>query len=74
MTDIPACRYVVLANQGLLAVKGSDSAQFLQGQLTCDVYEATAQRAVNGAYCTPKGNIIGVFQLLKVDDLSLIHI
>lgn len=43
-----------LSHLGLIAVQGPDADQFLQGQLTCDVRQATHDHSVLGAFCTPK--------------------
>jgi folate-binding protein YgfZ len=56
-----------LSHYGLLAVEGPDSAKFLQGQVTCNVMDATDSRSVAGAYCTPKGRILSSFQLAQRD-------
>jgi folate-binding protein YgfZ len=53
---------------GILSVTGQDAALLLQGQVTCNVHEVTAQKAVFGAMCNPKGRVISTFLLLKNDD------
>jgi folate-binding protein YgfZ len=58
---------VPLAHYGVLAVEGPDSAKFLQGQTTCDVFEATAAHSVAGAQCTQKGRLLSTFQLAQRD-------
>lgn len=44
-----------------LQVAGPDSAKFLQGQLTCDIADATSSHAVPAAHCTPKGRMRSSF-------------
>ncbi len=51
-------RFMVLDHIGFLALEGSRSVEFLQGQLTCDMRQASASRAVEGAWCTPKGRVV----------------
>jgi len=52
-----------LGEYGLLAVEGARALPFLQGQLTCNVQDASAESAIPGAYCTPKGRVIASFLL-----------
>ncbi len=52
----------------LLAFSGEDARTFLQGQLTCDVREATEVRSRRGALCTPKGRVLATFRLWAQDD------
>lgn len=59
------------ANQyGLLAITGTDSAKFLQGQLTCNMQDITAQQSRIGAHCTHKGRMVASFRLLQKDAQS----
>jgi folate-binding protein YgfZ len=51
----------------LLQLEGTDSARFLQGQLTCDVYALTPERASLAAHCTPKGRMVTAFELARRD-------
>jgi len=50
---------------GLIQVSGENTEKFLQGQLTCDVTEVTAQQSRLGAHCDPKGRIQATFRLFK---------
>ena len=52
-----------LADEGLIHFQGPDTPKFLQGQLTCDVRKVSQDRALDGAYCTPKGRVIVDFLL-----------
>jgi len=54
-----------LLYQGILSIKGLDSAKFLQGQLTCDVHKASAQQSILGAVCSPQGRMFSSFRLLQ---------
>ncbi|MEH6357539.1 MAG: hypothetical protein V7745_01015 [Pseudomonadales bacterium] len=54
-----------LLYQGMLSIKGLDSAKFLQGQLTCDVHKASAQQSILGAVCSPQGRMFSSFRLLQ---------
>lgn len=57
-----------LSHLGLIAARGPDSEAFLQGQLTCDVRQATPDRSLIGAYCSPKGRALASFRLFRRGD------
>ena len=52
----------------VLDVTGDDAASFLQGQLTCDVNRLEATAHSLGAWCNPKGRVIVLFRIRKLDD------
>ncbi|MFZ0218676.1 MAG: hypothetical protein WAL30_00495 [Candidatus Aquirickettsiella sp.] len=54
---------VDLIDLGLIQVSGKDAKQFLQGQLTCDLEEISAEQSRLGAHCDVKGRIIASFRL-----------
>ena len=54
-----------LSGHGLIAVRGPDADSFLQGQLTCDIREATLEHSLLGAYCSPKGRALACFRLFR---------
>ena len=54
-----------LLYQGMLCIKGLDSAKFLQGQLTCDIHKASPQQSILGAVCSPQGRMFSSFRLLQ---------
>ncbi len=53
--------------QGLIEIKGPDSAKFLQGQVTCDVRELAEQTTRLGAQCNIKGRMLLCFRALQSD-------
>lgn len=55
---------------GILKFNGSDTAKFLQGQLSCDINELTINKALPGVYCTPQGRIRASFIIIKIADDS----
>lgn len=57
-----------LSHWGLIAAEGADAEAFLQGQLTCDVRQITAQYSRLGAYCSPKGRVLALFRLWRSGD------
>jgi folate-binding protein YgfZ len=54
---------ISLESYGFLSVEGARAAEFLQGQLTCDLRQASAEHAISGAWCTPKGRVVCSFLL-----------
>lgn len=52
-----------LSHRSVLGFTGDDAQTFLQGQLTCDVREATRTASRPGALCTPKGRALATFRL-----------
>lgn len=63
--DQDAARAIVLPEYGFAAIEGVNACQFLQGQLSCNVPEATADSVLPGAYCTIKGRVISSFLLWR---------
>jgi len=55
-----------LSQYGLLSVVSNDNLKFLQGQLTCDIKEVSAEQWRYGALCTNKGRMISNFLLTQV--------
>lgn len=63
---------IPLLHQGVLALTGPEGEQFLQGQVTCDLRQLSGDQSLLGSNCTPKGNVISVFRLLKRADEELL--
>lgn len=55
----------LLTHLAVLTISGTDAAQFLQGQITCNVNDVTATHSSLGAMCNPKGRAITTFLLAK---------
>lgn len=66
MSQTPA--FVVLNQQGMLAVRGTDAAKFLQGQLTCNLNYVSHDQSSLGARCNPKGRMQSSFRLAMQGD------
>jgi hypothetical protein len=58
-------RIYPVANLAVLTVSGKDAAQFLQGQMTCDINGIAETKSSLGAFCNPKGRVITTFLLIK---------
>ena len=57
-----------LSPMGILAVSGQDAADFLQGQLSCDIKQVSAKASISGTYCNQQGRVIATFRAIKHDD------
>ncbi len=57
-----------LSHRGLIAAQGPDADLFLQGQLTCDVQQATLDHSILGAFCSPKGRALACLRLFRRED------
>jgi folate-binding Fe-S cluster repair protein YgfZ len=51
-----------LSSLSLLAVSGEGAKKLLQGQLTCQMEDISANQSGLGAYCNPQGRILSLFQ------------
>jgi folate-binding protein YgfZ len=54
-----------LSHSGLIEFAGGDAEGFLQGQLSCDVRQASPGQALYGGYCSPKGRLLATFLLWR---------
>lgn len=60
--------FIQLTHEGVLAVRGQDAKNFLQGQLTCNLNYISNNRSSLGARCNPKGRIQSTFRILPEAD------
>jgi len=51
-----------------VSVIGDGAEKFLQGQLTCDMDEVSESQYRIGACCTPKGRMVAIFRVFKVEN------
>ncbi len=58
---------VALQSQSVLEFTGADAESFLQGQFCNDLALVTNERAQLSGYCNPKGRLLGLFTLIKID-------
>ena len=54
-------------DRGLIELRGQDSLKFLQGQVSCDLNQLSADKVIRGCHCTPKGRVIFLFTAGLVD-------
>jgi folate-binding protein YgfZ len=56
-----------LPELGVLSVGDADAMQFLNAQLTVDLAAVDARRWQLGAYCSPKGRVLALFEMWQHD-------
>ncbi len=56
---------------GVLEISGTDAAQFLQGQLTCNVKELTESNSFFSAFCNAKGRTLSTLLIIKKENSFL---
>ncbi|KXX64086.1 hypothetical protein AY586_03170 [Marichromatium gracile] len=64
-----ACRLFALTQFDVLLARGEDAADFLQGQLTNDVRELSAEHTQLTALCTQKGRVLACGRLIALDEI-----
>ncbi|MFT3741214.1 MAG: hypothetical protein QM752_00785 [Gammaproteobacteria bacterium] len=60
--------WIPLDDQALIKVEGAKAAQFLQGQLTCNIQEVNAQQSRRGAHCNAKGKVLCSLRVLQLQE------
>ena len=53
---------------GLILVTGEDAQSFLQNQLSNDITETDENHFQLSSYSTPKGRMLGIFRVVKIDN------
>jgi len=61
-----ACALNDLSHLGLIQVEGEEAQQFLQGQLTNDIREVTAEHSHLSGWCTAKGRLLANFRVFRL--------
>lgn len=56
------------SNLGLILVTGEDAQSFLQNQLSNDIAETDENHFQLSSYSTPKGRMLGIFRVVKIDN------
>jgi hypothetical protein len=66
--------YIPLKHRALIAISGEDRRTFLQGLVSADVEQASAHRALYGAYLTPQGKYLYDFFLAEHEGELLLEV
>lgn len=64
--------YVVLQDRGLITIGGADRADFLQGLISNNIRQVTADRAIWAALLTPQGKYLHDFFVTELDGVYLL--
>src|SRR6188508_3067588 len=64
--------HLITLEQGLIEIKGPDSAKFLQGQVSCDVRELANKTTRLGAQCNIKGRMLLCFRAIQPENERII--
>lgn len=64
--------YVILAERGLVALRGDDARSLLQGVISTDIERVTPASASYGALLTPQGKYLFDFVIVQVGDALLL--
>mgnify|MGYP005855007209 CR=1 FL=1 len=65
-------QWLTLFEWTLLSISGRQAWDFLQGQVTCDLYQLEPGTSLLGAHCTPKGRVVFSFRILALDEQQLV--
>jgi folate-binding protein YgfZ len=63
-----------LADVAVLRLSGADARAFLSRQLTCDLSALAPDRALTGAWLTPKGRALVLMQLVEAPDGAVLAV
>jgi len=64
-TNNAECQKFDLSFLGVIRISGEDRESFLQGQLTSDTRNISAQLSQLSSYCTPKGRMIASMRIIE---------
>jgi len=64
--------YIELENRGVLAIRGADGLEFLQGLVSNDVALVSGKRSIYAALLTPQGKFLHDFFIVRWDSSFLI--
>ena len=65
---------VVLHDLGIVRARGVEAASFLQGQLSSDLTQLSAQRAQLAGYHNPQGRVIALLRLIHFDSNDILAV
>lgn len=62
------CLFTPLLHQQVIRVEGKEAFSFLQGQLSCDLRDISAEMTRLGAHCNIKGHMLSLFRVIQPED------
>ncbi|HSA82958.1 MAG TPA: hypothetical protein VLE23_19230 [Geminicoccaceae bacterium] len=72
MNEVSSSGYLALPERGVIVLQGADRVAFLQGLISRDLEQITADRAGYGALLTPQGKFLFDFIILRTADAMLL--
>ncbi len=72
LSQLPDTYLIELTDFGAVSLSGEEQSKYLQGQVTCDVNNSTAQNLLVGAHCDAKGKVFSVFRLINRSSAHLL--
>lgn len=61
-----------LSYLGVVELEGAKSAEFLQGQISCDVLQVNEQQMRQGALCNLKGRVLALLDIIQWNGMKLV--
>lgn len=65
----PLMQPSVLSSFGIIQLSGEERISYLQGQLTCDMQQLTANNGLSGAHCNAKGKMWSNFLIIPAEEI-----
>jgi len=65
LENLPDIFIITLNELSAISFKGEEQSKYLQGQVTCDINNATEHELLHGAHCDSKGKVFCVFRLIN---------
>ena len=69
-----ALKVIELEHLGIVRMRGADAVKFLQGQLSNDVAQLSAQRSQLAGYHNPQGRTIALIRLVQWDTEDILAV
>jgi hypothetical protein len=63
--ELPKNFLIELNDFDAISLSGEEQGSYLQGQVTCDVFNCTENKLMVGAHCDAKGKVFSVFRLFN---------
>ena len=72
LVQLPTTFLIKLYNVSAISLQGEEQTKYLQGQVTCDVNNATDTSLIHGAHCNAQGKVFSVFRLINRSNAHLL--
>jgi len=65
LEGLPSTFLIDLNELSAISINGEDQSKYLQGQVTCDINNASERSLLHGAHCDSKGKVFSIFRLIN---------